>query len=1529
MKLRKAACCLLLLLICGQLHAQNPAPVQPSLRDEFLKGKDDYRYLIRGQKHNRQVPAVHYNLPALGEFPNKPEAGPLDTCATHTYHLKIGNDGSNEEVTEISKLPNGDMLLTGKTNKNGSQDDALLIKVDGSGNVLWMKTYGNSNNQEIFYKARPTSDGGIIVIGSSFDTPLSSYMLICKMDVNGNLQWTRKYQPSTVSHANGADIIQLANNDFAFVGDDGKDLLYGNISFAGNLLWDKKCTLSDSVKALNIVEDYDGWFIASTGIDTGWHVANVIKVDAANGGFIWRKRFGGSNMNANFIFRRMEFINLRPRITGIWAMQGQPYHFIRVTINTSGAVETTEQYDGATVPDLTASMVLTPWAEVMAFSPNDHSNGLSIFRNDPDVPTIHWSYNYASAANLYVKAIEKSADAGFIAACNVAGNSGNDILLVKVDSAGLSPGCDGTPSSVLRTLPNPVSPNVSFTPSDEVLVQDNSPVAAGPIALDTAYLCRQLTCPARLPEDTCLQTFHKNYRSYEFSDVLTSFSLTKNGSVVASGNGRADGYDPYTDVGILLKTDNTGNLLAKTKLIIGSECYIIKQLTLADGNIMVSGSYYESATNDGLFLAKYDANLNNIWTRTYKVNIPSYNYDGMVEMPDGTIFMSCVSYSSSFFFDDKVILMRFDNAGNLLSQNSYLPSVGSSFIAGMGSMTVSGTDVYVSESLHDNPGQYWKSLLFKFDGTNSNLLWCKKYDYVGADMDTRLVFAMDHKEICMHGSIQLSTTGYSLLVKLDGAGNILKQVVYDALPYHLDMAHAANNDILAAGAAYSNALGNFTNTFQRLDSNLQVKISRTSNNAGTVGVAEDAAGYVFAAGNNFYENAYNADVFISKYTPNGVSGSCPSDSLVTQSLPVSLQITDIPIASAAITFLTDITTPVAFATSSLQQNLLLCASQSGCNKVKIIGPAALCDTSKVYDFIANKNAGCTAPVQWVVPTAGIVVQEKNDSVLRIKFLRDSTYFIKAQLLTGCSIYEDSITVAVHGSGSLYLGPDTTLCPGNSIRLHAGQGYVTYRWQDGSTDSLFTVTQPGIYSVAATDGCGITSNDTILISAHPPIPFHIGADTSICFHDTLTITAPPGFINYQWNTYYITPDTGQVVKVFPDTNYLYKATAELSPGCFASDSLLVTVKHVPPVYLGNDTSFCFGQFVVLDAGSGFDTYLWNTGANTERISAATEGVYSVKATLNGCSSYDTMNIAHVYPLPSFSLGNDTTLCAGQQLAYNFTLMQATYLWSSGSTLNGITIGQPGTYWLRVTQQGCVNADTIQVLYNPLPVVNLGNDTTLCEPQTLLLNAYTANASYLWQDGSTAPDYLVSQAGAYRLTVTLGTCDASDTIAITYKALPYFILGKDTLLCQGEQYILHPSLNTTAALLWQDGSAASAYTVTGPGLYYLTATNTCGSYTDSVNITAGPCNIMMPSAFTPNGDGVNDAFRVKYHAPVKQFDFIIYDRWGEKVFETNDINKGWDGTWKGLPALPGSYVWVIRFTDNTDKQQQLKGVVTLLR
>ena len=83
--------------------------------------------------------------------------------------------------------------------------------------------------------------------------------------------------------------------------------------------------------------------------------------------------------------------------------------------------------------------------------------------------------------------------------------------------------------------------------------------------------------------------------------------------------------------------------------------------------------------------------------------------------------------------------------------------------------------------------------------------------------------------------------------------------------------------------------------------------------------------------------------------------------------------------------------------------------------------------------------------------------------------------------------------------------------------------------------------------------------------------------------------------------------------------------------------------------------------------------------------------------------------------------------------------------------------------------------IQVTVKPTPIVNLGNDTTICEGQTVLLKAFTANATYLWQDGATAEDYEVSKAGTYTASVSLDNCSASDTINVHQTAKPYFTLG----------------------------------------------------------------------------------------------------------------------------------------------------------
>jgi gliding motility-associated-like protein len=214
--------------------------------------------------------------------------------------------------------------------------------------------------------------------------------------------------------------------------------------------------------------------------------------------------------------------------------------------------------------------------------------------------------------------------------------------------------------------------------------------------------------------------------------------------------------------------------------------------------------------------------------------------------------------------------------------------------------------------------------------------------------------------------------------------------------------------------------------------------------------------------------------------------------------------------------------------------------------------------------------------------------------------------------------------------------------------------------------------------------------------------------------------------------------------------------------------------------------------------------------------------------------------------------------------------------------------------------------IKVVVNPSPVVQLGNDTTLCQGQFITLNAFNNNAVYNWQDGSASPTFIVKNGGEYHVRVDLNNCIVSDTIIIRQAAIPYFTLGKDTSICNGEQYILKPSFTVTASLLCQDGSAGSSFVVSKEGIYSLIASNQCGSYIDSVIISSGLCNILMPTAFTPNNDGLNDIFRVKYPFAVKTFSMLVYNQWGEKVFETNNMREGRDGYWKGQSPLQGVYV-----------------------
>ncbi|MGH2564427.1 MAG: gliding motility-associated C-terminal domain-containing protein, partial [Ginsengibacter sp.] len=409
-------------------------------------------------------------------------------------------------------------------------------------------------------------------------------------------------------------------------------------------------------------------------------------------------------------------------------------------------------------------------------------------------------------------------------------------------------------------------------------------------------------------------------------------------------------------------------------------------------------------------------------------------------------------------------------------------------------------------------------------------------------------------------------------------------------------------------------------------------------------------------------------------------------------------------------------------------------------------------------------------------------------------------------------------------------------------------------------------------------------------------------------------------NYQSSGIFDALDSGTYVAYTKDAN-----------GCINKDTVLLTALPHPVVFIGNDTTLCESENLVLAAPQNPPlTYLWQDNTTAYNYTVRAAGIYYVKVTNgSGCSTADTIDIKYKM-VPVFSIGNDTSLCAGNLFNLQpVPQIAGIYLWSTGAVSPFVSVNAPGLYWLQVIDSGCVKRDSITVTSKLNPSVSLGNDTTLCEGITYLLNASYTGATYLWQDGSTSSQFTVTVAGAYHITVDLNGCTARDSVTITYLSKPQFTLGKDTVICQGEGILLQPHINVAVNYLWQDGSTASSYNVKDTGFYSLTVSNTCGSYSDDIKITPGLCSLMLPNAFTPNGDGVNDIFRVKYPFSVRSFIFTIYNRFGERVFETTDMSKGWNGIFQGVDQPVDSYVWVIQLTDINNIPQTGKGVVTLIR
>ncbi|MGZ2370863.1 T9SS type B sorting domain-containing protein [Ancylomarina sp. YFZ004] len=521
---------------------------------------------------------------------------------------------------------------------------------------------------------------------------------------------------------------------------------------------------------------------------------------------------------------------------------------------------------------------------------------------------------------------------------------------------------------------------------------------------------------------------------------------------------------------------------------------------------------------------------------------------------------------------------------------------------------------------------------------------------------------------------------------------------------------------------------------------------------------------------------------------------------------------------------------------------------------------------------------------------------------------------------------------------------------------------------------------------------------------------LGGNIDVCKGDEITLTPRinmTGSFTYVWST----GETSESIQVREAGNYTLTVT-ETVFNKTSTASVQVNLLDLPIVNLGDDYELADGEIKTLDAGLN-DTYLWSNGETTRTIDVDKSSLYFVTVTgSNGCEASDEINITSVNDVFAIELGGDIQACVNDEIILNPNpniSQNYKYKWSTGDETQTISVHESGTYSVVVTDDANnVKRDDIAVLFNALPIVDLGADRYIYEDETISLNAgdVGAGATYLWNTGETTQTIDVTTEGVFSVTITnVNGCSNTDELTLTSNGGKKFTvdLGDEIEICEGDRAYLEPTIdrdidatylwipgqetnsgiyvdkkgkycvevsdafgnqetacvdviinsspivdlgdditldagetaildagNEDSFFQWSTGAIAQVIEVGTAGDYSVAVTNPKNCIgRDEVNVSfpQGEDYVGFPSGFTPNGDGNNDVLYVRGNN-IKSVAFIIYNRGGQQIFQSNRLEIGWDGTYKGQLQRMDAYVYYLNVTFDNGTSVQKRGEVTLV-
>lgn len=1284
-------------------------------------------------------------------------------CFTSNFYIHLTQTpGQQIKLSEIQTLPNGNFILAGTSTTATNEKEGYLAILSNNGTILSQHLLRIANKQISISDMKILLNGTIGIVGIIHDATEQPFIAL--LDPNLTLTWLRVIS-GVLSPIQKVTLATVENTHFTIAASSGNTVTCALFTTAGALEWCRNFNPPGMTSLVGFGQmSFWNLGLITQSLQSGKQQVHITEINGHNGTLL-RAHTMGDGVEENISGEVHEF-NGRMRSIGIQQPSPGQFRLTRNIFYGSDVRETKHVYSVPLPIDFNTSCAMDNAGDVMGFClPADGK--LIFLRQHSDyqtTPEHARSYNVPVGSNI--AAVARSfIDGGFLFGLNTAG--ANELILLKTDSIGTLSGCGSTELTVASSETT-FTPNTASTSSATVINLNltNDAISFNPTTLGTQTDCSQQFCPDPPAEDTCLSTYQKAMRSNSFADGFRNHMLMRNNQhlVVATRYDRILGNQNQLTYSLKL-FDERANYIKGSNIFhngISSPIYTHKidsMHFMMISRTPINGVEYFTFT-------KMNDDLTVLWSQTARMP-PGisfshvFEYDDFVTDSSGNHYL--IGTTLGFSEPPKVHVYKMGPTGNPLWIKTYASPTGLFLMA---SATATYTSIIVVVEGSSGAGG---SFSLDIDQATGNLKHAYRYANGSAGAGYYRTLSFDGQRIFYAGNADNSEF---VMATFDTTGRPyrFKRIANSTNP----QASTVNNNKLYSifwhydGTEYKDVI-------LKADSTLTVELMSLHDKklwGAAVGMDIGSNGSIYIAGNRWDYNTF-WDPDIRKLDENASLGTCPS-------LPVSLPVTDVVLGTVPHTFtetsannavLSVIPVNLLFDLYGPAVSQVLCSSMPLCNDIEASGPISVCRLNQPYTYKGSVNTGCTGRPSWIYDTAFVnIIHSAADSVV-LSFKRTGTTSIIAKLNSGCTQYYDTIEVTIQSNPALVsLGSDRVLCPGDTIYLDPGTGFHSYQWQDGSNSQVMEVTQPGQYIIQADNICGDIAKDTVVINAALVPILALGDDVNLCAKDTLHLQAAAGFTTYLWQSQPNVTGSGAQVYVVAADHQTISIDAITNDGCHARDTLAITVMHPRPVSLGNDTSFCSGNQLLLQAGNGYLAYQWSNGTTTNTLATNQAGTYWVHATdVNGCVAKDTMVIAAVHALPSFTLGADFDLCTNESKRLdpgNF----AQYRWQDNSTSRNFTVTATGTYWVTVTDQNQCSASDTVLLRNILPVPGnfLKTVDSVCQYDHISLAPEGNFNSYLWSNGSSQSSISVQAPGQYVLTVRdANGCNGKDTITVVQK------------------------------------------------------------------------------------------------------------------------------------------------------------------